>query len=228
MENNKEIENSFNLVFTCPPYDSNDNLQGLEFIYRTEEIVNSTTTDEILKNTKNYLEQTIEKYNNYQDRDKELIETYYRLYIGRKVEKNGILQIEEEDLYIAHYLIDGEEKMLSQEKYFFNMHSLPIESNFFIYLISTVYFIEEEETETPRDIIGELLREIEESEEKIEEYNTKQSIHSSECVICLNNKPNILYFECGHIAVCNSCDSIGKFGKCPLCRREIKNQRIQI
>ena len=55
-----------------------------------------------------------------------------------------------------------------------------------------------------------------------------KTITESECIICYENKPNILFSECMHICVCNVCDSKGRFNKCPMCRTKIKNQKIKI
>ena len=226
MENNKEIKYSFNL------FSSNDKgIQFLKFIYRTEEIINSTTTDEIEKNTENYLKQTIEKYNNYPERHKKIIGTNYKLLIGRKSRgKNGVFYTIKKYLKELQYIIRGEEKILSINQNN-NLFSGEIKPNFYIFVEAKIFledYIYAEFEFVLDDPPTDIIEEPEEPEEKTEEYNTKQSIHTSECVICLNNKPNILYFECGHIAVCDSCDSIGKLRKCPICRRKIKNQRIKI
>ena len=45
------------------------------------------------------------------------------------------------------------------------------------------------------------------------------------CVICLKSKPNILYLDCTHIAVCDSCS--GRSNYCEVCRAEI-SKRIKI
>ena len=43
------------------------------------------------------------------------------------------------------------------------------------------------------------------------------------CVVCLEAKPNILYFDCLHIAICDSCDRLKKINrkKCDMCRAKI-------
>ena len=40
------------------------------------------------------------------------------------------------------------------------------------------------------------------------------------CVICLESKPDILYLDCMHIAICDSCDRLKETGryKCDVCR----------
>ena len=45
------------------------------------------------------------------------------------------------------------------------------------------------------------------------------------CVICLESTPNILYLDCMHIAVCDSCDD--RSNQCVVCREEI-SKRIKI
>ena len=43
------------------------------------------------------------------------------------------------------------------------------------------------------------------------------------CVVCLEAKPNILYLDCMHIAICDSCDRLKTTGRknCDMCRSEI-------
>ena len=45
------------------------------------------------------------------------------------------------------------------------------------------------------------------------------------CVICLKSKPNILYLNCTHIVVCDSCD--GRSNHCDVCQAKI-SKRIKI
>ena len=51
------------------------------------------------------------------------------------------------------------------------------------------------------------------------------------CVVCLELKPNILYLDCMHIAVCVSCDNMKRTvalrNKCDVCRATI-SRRIKI
>ena len=54
----------------------------------------------------------------------------------------------------------------------------------------------------------------------------KQSIKEDKCCVCLENVPNILYVDCRHIATCNTCDKKGNFNNCPICRTEVKNNKI--
>ena len=36
--------------------------------------------------------------------------------------------------------------------------------------------------------------------------NADQTFKSNECVICLTNLPNVLFCNCGHLAICEECD----------------------
>ena len=51
------------------------------------------------------------------------------------------------------------------------------------------------------------------------------------CVICLESKPSILYLDCLHIAVCDSCDNLkidpSLMKNCDVCRAEI-SKRVKI
>ena len=56
-----------------------------------------------------------------------------------------------------------------------------------------------------------------------------ETYREDRCVICLEKEPNILYLDCNHIVVCDSCDRLKKTGrkKCDICRDEIL-QRLKI
>ena len=43
-----------------------------------------------------------------------------------------------------------------------------------------------------------------------------------QCVVCLNDSPNILYNPCLHVCVCSQCNDKGEFKKCPYCREKIE------
>ena len=45
--------------------------------------------------------------------------------------------------------------------------------------------------------------------------------NTNECVVCLTNYPNILFFPCLHWCVCEECEETQPFRTCPYCRSEI-------
>ena len=52
----------------------------------------------------------------------------------------------------------------------------------------------------------------------------ENSFSSDNCLICLNNKPNILNFPCLHLSLCEECEKIGRFINCSICRKSIKRK----
>ena len=136
------FKSPFKLVFSCPPYNSPVLLPGIKFIYRTEEIAGPTTTEKTINLSKEYLKQTIEKYNHYQIEGERVVKTTYRLYIAWEVEKNGLKKLEEKDLYKTTYNIEEEEKIQIEEKKD-DMLLETIERKFFIFMVPTVYIFRE-------------------------------------------------------------------------------------
>ena len=69
-----------------------------------------------------------------------------------------------------------------------------------------------------------VLDEIEdhhESEDKEDESITLKSYKEDKCVVCLKNKPKILFYDCVHYCVCHECEERKPFKKCPCCRTRI-------
>ena len=56
--------------------------------------------------------------------------------------------------------------------------------------------------------------------------NELKTYKSDECVICLENKNNVLFCNCGHICVCEKCTEIKRLTKCPVCKTENTILRI--
>ena len=49
----------------------------------------------------------------------------------------------------------------------------------------------------------------------------KEPYYIDECVICLSNKPDILFINCLHHCVCLECETINPFESCPYCKNKI-------
>ena len=56
--------------------------------------------------------------------------------------------------------------------------------------------------------------------------NEIKTYKTDECVICLENKNNVLFCNCGHICVCKKCIEIERLTKCPVCKT--KNTILRI
>ena len=62
----------------------------------------------------------------------------------------------------------------------------------------------------------------EESEAKSEDESiTLKAYKEDKCLVCLNNEPKILFYDCVHYCVCRECEERNPFKKCPYCRTRI-------
>ena len=41
------------------------------------------------------------------------------------------------------------------------------------------------------------------------------------CVVCLQNKPEIMFYDCRHFCVCSDCEKVKPLMKCACCRKDI-------
>ena len=100
--------------------------------------------------------------------------------------------------------------MESSESVFYTHPKNLLDQKFSIYLEGYCYFLKR--TTIP-------------SAPKVEAFK------EDHCVICLEAKPNILYLDCLHIAVCDSCDNLkidpSLMVNCDVCRAEI-SKRVKI
>ena len=64
------------------------------------------------------------------------------------------------------------------------------------------------------------------SEDEAININEIKTYKINECVICLENKANVLFCNCGHICVCEKCTKIKRLTKCPVCKTGNTTLRI--
>ena len=69
-----------------------------------------------------------------------------------------------------------------------------------------------------------IVRQIFEPQNSIE--NKNEIFRSIECVICLNEPPNVLFCNCGHIAICEECNKKESLEQCAICKTENTILRI--
>ena len=184
-----------------------ESIPNLKFEFKTDDIYDTTTKEVIFNISKGHFDDIILQYKNYILNGEPTTESTYKLYVA-------IFKDDEwEFKHIYSISLDHESDSIGWEnKYDSNT---TIEGEFFIGIDVMVYVSPIDEDE-------------ENYIEEEEDYKIKQSIQEDECVICYENKANVLYTECMHMTVCEECDKTGKFSKCPLCRKKIKNQRIKI
>ena len=56
--------------------------------------------------------------------------------------------------------------------------------------------------------------------EEIKIINLFKIFKSVECVVCMNDKPNILFCNCGHLCECGECYKISTSSICPVCKTD--------
>ena len=56
--------------------------------------------------------------------------------------------------------------------------------------------------------------------EKPKVINLFKIFKSDECIICMVNKPNILFCNCGHLCECEGCYKIKTLSTCPICKTD--------
>ena len=175
--------------------------------FKTVDIIGETTKEEIFILSKMYLDQLILQYKNYIIEDQLTSESSYRL--SAVIIEND--EIKYKHIYSCFYN-NVRDRISWENKYDDNFN---IEGSFFLCIDVNAMVIPDYDSNDDYD-------EVEDNKP------AKKTILEQECVICFENKSNILYLDCLHVCVCNICDSKGKFNKCPLCRTKIKNQKIRL
>ena len=173
---------------------------GFRATYKTKNIYDETTKEEIYIISKMYFDNIVNTYKRYHINDRPTTESSYRLF----VEQVEDYELKQKHVYSIAY--NNVEDRISWENKFDD--NFTVEGNFRIVIDISAYVFEDYEDEDDDD------------------YEVKTMIKEDDCVVCFENKPNILYTECMHFAVCTLCDKKGDFKSCPLCRKKIKKQRI--
>ena len=186
--------------------DYEEPIPSLKFEFKTDDIYDTTTKEIIFNISKRHFDDIVLQYKNYVLNGVSTTESTYALYVS-------IFKDDEwEFKHIYSIILDHESDRISWEnKYDSNME---IEGEFFIGIDVCVYVSPADD-----DCYDELYEDIK---------PTRKAILEQECIICYENKSNMLYLDCLHVCVCNVCDCKGKFKKCPLCRTKIKNQKIRL
>ena len=173
--------------------------------FKTDDIIGETTKEEIFILSKMYLDQLILEYKNYIIEDQPTSESSYRL--SAVIIEND--EIKYKHIYSCFYN-NVRDRISWENKYNDNFS---IEGSFFLCI----------------DVNAMVIPDYDSNDDEVEDYKpARKTILEQECVICFENKSNILYLDCFHVCVCNVCDYKGRFNKCPLCRTKIKNQKIRL
>ena len=174
--------------------------------FKSKDIFGETTKEEIFILSKMYLDHIILQYKNYIIEGQTTSESSYRLSVG--IIKDD--EIKYKHIYSCFYN-NIRDRISWENKYDDNFD---IEGSFFVCIDVNVIVMPDYDSND----------EVEDEDDK----PARKTILEPECIICYENKSNMLYLDCFHVCVCDVCDSKGKFKKCPLCRTKIKNQKIRL
>ena len=182
-------------------------ITGLKVEFKTDKIHDSTTKEEVYILSNKYLNDIISQYKNYSISGELMKESSYKLYVGI-VEDYEFCK---KHVYSCAYN-NITSKMGLENKFDDNFD---IEGEFYVGIDVSTYTWDVEDYGSDTD-------------DEEDPTPIKKAISETECIVCFEKPPNILYLECLHRSVCVSCDGKGKFVRCPLCRTRIKNKKIRI
>ena len=228
----EKIENLFkhNIFFTPvnedrTSYISNDNF-SINVEYVTKEII--LRGDKNIKYPKDLLDRIdpfflyylASRYQKYKENNQ--YEAFFQVdfIFGDSNDTNYSYSVKR---ITARECVDGDISVLDKSSEnritFFSSHSI-IGGIFRIRIfLRADYYKEEAEEESEAE--GE---EEEESEKPV--INAAQSFKSNECVICLDNPPNVLFCNCGHMCICVKCDRVKSLETCPVCKTKSTIKRM--
>ena len=120
-----------------------------------------------------------------------------------------------ESINNKHYICNLE-IILPTYYYFFDM-----DYDFYFYAISELENNDELIiSHTEPTFEDEEEEEEEPTPEKPKVINLFKIFKSDECIICMDDKPNILFCNCGHLCECEGCYKIKTPSTCPVCKMD--------
>ena len=91
-----------------------------------------------------------------------------------------------------------------------------VDYDFYFWVLSKL----EENNELIVSHIEPISEDEKEPDEEPKIINPSKIFKSDECIICMDNKPNILFCNCGHISICTECYKLKSLSACPICKTE--------
>ena len=77
-----------------------------------------------------------------------------------------------------------------------------------------------------RNCISNNINNNKNNNEGIITINEEKTFKNDLCIICLERIPNVLFCLCGHVCICQECNKMHKYHKCPVCKTENNILRI--
>ena len=110
-----------------------------------------------------------------------------------------------------------------------NINSINEQINSYFNSISNIKVMASIETTFYKIMIGEYIHDEDyEDEEEYDDYLPPLELpfFQDRCVVCMENKPQILILPCLHICHCITCDEEGLMNKCSMCREKIDRKIV--
>ena len=71
-----------------------------------------------------------------------------------------------------------------------------------------------------------ICKDSDENDSYNQHINADKTFKTEECLICVENKPNVLFCGCSHLCVCEECIKYYESYQCPICKNINENIRI--
>ena len=179
--------------------DYGEPISNLKFEFKTDDIFDTTTKEIIFNISKRHFDDLIVQYKNY-------------ILNGEPTtESTNVSLFKDEEWEFKHIYsisLDHESDSIGWENKYDN--NTEIEGEFYIGIDVIVYVSPEDENENRY--------------EEDYDYKLKKSITEDECVLCCDNKANILYTECLHFVVCDVVIRRVSFLNVPYAERKLKTK----
>ena len=180
-----------------------ENYKSEHYRFKTTEIDAETNKEELYVICKLYLDNTINKFKRHTIENEAITESSFGLYV-EKIEDDDLV---EKHIYSMFY--NNEKQEISHENKYNENYDINGIFRMLIKVNCYVFYETEYDYYDENNIV-------------------KKSIKEEDCVVCYENKSNILFTDCFHICLCLKCYDRGNFVNCPLCRKKLNNKKILI
>ena len=119
--------------------------------------------------------------------------------------------------------IEGLEFNQDLSPYLEHPYKILVTTEFIHILAPPVLHFEVENDEVEDDEVE--IDEVENDEESVPPKPLGKTFKSNQCVICLVEEPKVLFCNCGHICICETC-APHRYDHCPVCKKENTILRI--
>ena len=133
--------------------------------------------------------------------------------------------------YTFHKKFYNADFTLTEDNTIINYDYKYIGSNLYVKDLEVILKTHYDFYEADYDLYFNLIAELENNNELIVSHevpipeepkiiNLFKIFKSDECIVCMTNKPSVLFCNCGHVSYCLNCYKIKSFFVCPICKTD--------